>query len=136
MPKTDRRAVATVRTSVRRVRGEGREMMGRVEHDLRRFVQRARTEVAIDAKAVRRDLAAALKDTLRRLEEYGGEVRKAFETRLAALDAARAKVRGSRGPDGPSPRRVAELERRIDGIERRLAELTEQLQDQLPSGTG
>jgi predicted nucleic acid-binding Zn-ribbon protein len=139
MPKSDRRgAVATVRTSVRRVRGEGRELMGNVQHEVRRFVKRAQAEIAIDAKALRRDVAATLQDTLKQLERRANELRSAVESRLEAVDAAaRARMRAARGGDGNlAPKRLAAMERRIDGIDRRLAELTDQIHDLLPSGTG
>jgi hypothetical protein len=46
-------------------------------------------------------------------------------------------MRAARGGDGNlAPKRLAAMERRIDGIDRRLAELTDQIHDLLPSGTG
>jgi len=136
-----RRKPAPAPTLVRTLAGlqrQGKQLATRLDRDLRKFVRRTRTELTKDAKSLRRQVTHRVQDVTRDLDGRATAARRRLEKRLAALEGGvRSRLNvASSAEIAALKQQLGAIGRRVEGVEQRLAELTEELHDQLAPERG
>jgi DNA anti-recombination protein RmuC len=133
MAKKQQKKVAapTLRTALVGIQREGKRLADRVERDLRGLVRRTQSQLTSDAKTLRREVSKRVQRVTRELDGRAGAARREVERRLAALEEAvrsRLHVAGSNEVVSLKEQ-VSTISRRLEGLEERLSELTNEVHD-------
>ena len=130
-PKKKAPATPTLRGALTSIQREGKRLVGRVDRDVRRLVQRTQVQLTSDAKTLRREVSQRVQRVTRDLDGRASAARRELERRLEALESAVRSRLGVAGSDDVASltEQLAAIGRRLDSLEQRLGTLRESVRD-------
>ena len=130
--------VPSLRSAVVRLQRDGGRVMKGLERDVRAFVRRARSDLTTEAGALRREVTIRLRKAVRDIDGRAASIVRQLEQRLEAVESGlRVRLGAASADDATSLKeQLASMNERLRMLERKHAELTEELHDQIAPENG